>query len=70
MKEVGGGPIPAQIISESSSRVSTSMAPNSKAACSSSGRGRTIEREALPLSKQVSGGRGDYRSPVADLLEG
>jgi hypothetical protein len=37
------------------------VAPNSKAARSSSGRGRTIEREAPPLSKQVSGwGRGDY----------
>jgi hypothetical protein len=31
------------------------MAPNSKAAGSSSGHGRTIEREAPPLSKQVSG---------------
>ena len=38
------------------------MAPNSKAAWSSSGRGRTNEQEAPPLSKQVSGwGRGDYR---------
>jgi hypothetical protein len=45
----------------SSSRVTPCMAPNSKAAGSSSGRGRTIEREAPPLSKQVSGwGRGDY----------
>ena len=34
---------------------------NSKAAGSSSGRGRKIEWEAPPLSKQVSGwGRGDY----------
>jgi hypothetical protein len=38
------------------------VAPNSKAAGSSSGRGRTNEQEAPPLSKQVSGwGRGDYR---------
>jgi hypothetical protein len=37
------------------------VAPNSKAARSSSGRGRTNEQEAPPLSKQVSGwGRGDY----------
>jgi hypothetical protein len=37
------------------------VAPNSKAAQSSSGRGRTNEQEAPPLSKQVSGwGRGDY----------
>jgi hypothetical protein len=37
------------------------VAPNSKAAGSSSGRGRTNEQEAPPLSKQVSGwGRGDY----------
>jgi hypothetical protein len=41
--------------------VTTCTAPNSKAAGSSSGHGRTIEREAPPLSKQVSGwGRGDY----------
>jgi hypothetical protein len=41
------------------------MAPNSKVARSSSGRGRTIEWEALPLSKQVSGwGRGDYISSL------
>jgi hypothetical protein len=38
------------------------MASNSKAADSSSRPGRKIEREAPPLSKQVSGwGRGDYR---------
>jgi hypothetical protein len=43
--------------------VTTCTAPNSKAAGSSSGHGRTIEREAPPLSKQVSGwGRGDYIS--------
>jgi hypothetical protein len=38
------------------------VAPNSKEARFSSGRGRTIEqREAPPLSKQVSGWeRGDY----------
>jgi hypothetical protein len=37
------------------------VASNSKAALSSSGRGRTNEQEAPPLSKQVSGwGRGDY----------
>jgi hypothetical protein len=37
------------------------VAPNSKAAQSSSGRGRTNEQEVPPLSKQVSGwGRGDY----------
>jgi hypothetical protein len=41
------------------------MAPNSKVARSSSGRDRTIEREAPPLSKQVSGwGRGDYISSL------
>jgi hypothetical protein len=41
------------------------MAPNSKAARSSSGHDRTIEREAPPLSKQVSGwGRGDYISSL------
>jgi hypothetical protein len=46
-----GGPNFRQIISGSSS----------KAAGSSSGRGRMIEGEAPPLSKQVSGwGRGDY----------
>jgi hypothetical protein len=45
----------------SNSRVTTCTAPNSKAAGSSSGHGRTIEREAPPLSKQVSGWRrGDY----------
>jgi hypothetical protein len=39
------------------------VAQNSKAAGSSSGRGRTNEQEAPPLSKQVSGwGRGDYTS--------
>ena len=39
------------------------VAPNSKAAGSSSGRGRTNEQEAPPLSKQVSGWRrGDYIS--------
>jgi hypothetical protein len=42
------------------------VAPNSKAAGSSSGHGRTIEREAPPLSKQVSGwGRGDYSTGVS-----
>ena len=41
------------------------MAPNSKAAGSSSGHGRTIEREAPPLSKLVSGWeRGDYISAL------
>ena len=45
------------------------MATNSKAAGSSSGRGRTIEREAPPLSKQVSGwGRGDYRWFIKNSL--
>jgi hypothetical protein len=61
----GEGPDSHQIILESSSRVTMCMAPNSKAAGSSSGRGRTIEREAPPLSKQVSGwGRGDYNIPL------
>ena len=42
-------------------KVSTCVVPNSKAACSSSGRGRKNEQEAPPLSKQVSGwGRGGY----------
>jgi hypothetical protein len=41
------------------------MAPNSKGAGSSSGHGRTIEREAPPLSKLVSGWeRGDYISAL------
>jgi hypothetical protein len=41
--------------------VITGWLRTSKAAGSSSGRGRKIEREAPPLSKQVSGwGRGDY----------
>jgi hypothetical protein len=41
------------------------MAPNRKVACSSSRRGRKIEREAPPLSKQVSGwGRGDCISSL------
>jgi hypothetical protein len=41
------------------------MAPNSKSAGSSSGHGRTIEQEALPLSKRVLGwGRGDYISSL------
>ena len=52
-----------EIVLRSSSRVTTSMALNSKAAGSSSGRGRTIEWEAPPLSKQVSG-RGDYISSL------
>ena len=57
----GRGPDSRQIISRSSSRVSTCVAPNSKTARSSSMRGRTNEQEAPPLSKQVSGwGRGDY----------
>jgi hypothetical protein len=60
MKE-GEGPDSRQIILESSSRVTTCTALNNKAAGSSSGHGRLIEREAPPLSKQVSGcGRGDY----------
>jgi hypothetical protein len=47
----------------------TCVAPNSKAACSSSGRGRMIEREAPPLSKQVSGwGRGDYNRVYSTAL--
>jgi hypothetical protein len=59
----GRGPDSRQIISESSSRVSKCVAPNSKTARSSSGRGRTNEQEAPPPSKQVSGwGRGDYIS--------
>ena len=42
-------------------KVSTCVVPNSKAADSISGRGRKNEREAPPLSKQVSGwGRGGY----------
>jgi hypothetical protein len=46
------------------------MATNSKAAGSSSGRGRTIEREAPPLSKQVSGwGRGDYKKKDKNKLK-
>ena len=58
----GKGPDSRQLILGSNSRVTTCTAPNSKAAGSSSGHGRTIEREAPPLSKQVSGwGRGDYR---------
>jgi hypothetical protein len=62
MKKGGGDLVPCQIISGSSSRVSTWWLRNSKAAGSSSGRGRTNEQEAPPLSKQVSGwGRGDYR---------
>jgi hypothetical protein len=49
----------------SNSRVTTYTAPNSKAAGSSSRHGRTIEQEAPPLSKQVSGwGRGDYISSL------
>jgi hypothetical protein len=45
------------------------VAPDSKAARSSSGRGRMIEREAPPLSKQVSGwGRGDYKAGVGGLV--
>jgi hypothetical protein len=45
--------------------VTTCRAPNSKEAGSSSGHGRTIEWEAPPLSKQVSGwGRGDYISSL------
>jgi hypothetical protein len=45
--------------------VTTCTAPNSKATGSSSGYGITIEREAPPLSKQVSGwGRGDYISSL------
>jgi hypothetical protein len=45
------------------------MAPNSKAAGSSSGHGRRIEREAPPLNKQVSGwGRGDYRRSFDFLM--
>jgi hypothetical protein len=44
------------------------VAPNSKAAGSSSGRGRTNEQEAPPLSKQVSGWRrGDY-NPVLKIF--
>jgi hypothetical protein len=44
--------------------VSTRWLRNSKAAGSSSGRGRTNEQEAPPLNKQVSGwGRGDYTEP-------
>jgi hypothetical protein len=59
----GKGPDSRQLILESNSRVTTCTARNSKAAGSSSGRGRTIEREAPPLSKQVSGwGRGGYIS--------
>jgi hypothetical protein len=57
----GREPDSRQLVSGSSSRVNTCVAPSSKAAGSSSGHGRTIEREAPPLSKQVSGwGRGDY----------
>jgi hypothetical protein len=42
------------------------VAPNSKAAGSSSGRGRTNDQEAPPLSKQVSGwGRGDYKNKLS-----
>jgi hypothetical protein len=52
-----------QLIFGSNSRVITCTALNSKAAGSSSGRGRTIEWEAPPLSKQVSG-RGDYISSL------
>jgi hypothetical protein len=64
MKE-GEGSDSHQIILGSSSRVTTCMAPNSKATGSSSGRGRTIEQEVPPLSKQVSGwGRGDYISSL------
>jgi hypothetical protein len=38
---------------------------------SSSGRGRTNEQEAPPLSKQVSGwGRGDYTKHFDKLLNG
>jgi hypothetical protein len=57
----GREPDSRQLVSGSSSRVNMCVTLNSKAAGSSSGRGRTIEREAPPLSKQVSGwGRGDY----------
>ena len=57
-----GGPYSRQLILGSNSRVTMCRAPNSKEAGSSSGHGRMIEREAPPLSKQVSGwGRGDYR---------
>jgi hypothetical protein len=41
------------------------MGTNCKVAGSSSGRGRTIEQEVPPLSKQVSGwGMGDYISSL------
>jgi hypothetical protein len=57
----GREPDSRQLVSGSSSRVNTCVAPSSKAAGFSSGHGRTIEQEAPPLSKQVSGwGRGDY----------
>ena len=57
-----GGPDSRQLILGCNSRVTMCRAPNSKAAGTSSGHGRMIEREAPPLSKQVSGwGRGDYR---------
>jgi hypothetical protein len=42
----------SQIVLESSSRVTTCMAPNSKVAGSSSGRGRTIEQQAPSRCKQ------------------
>jgi hypothetical protein len=51
--------------------VTTCTAPNSKAAGSSSGHGRTIEQEAPPLSKQVSGWRrGDYRFAEGKTAKG
>jgi hypothetical protein len=47
-----GGGDSRQIILGSSSRVTKYMAPNSKAAGSSSGHGRTIEQEAPSRCKQ------------------
>jgi hypothetical protein len=42
---------------------------NSQAAGSSSRRGKKIEREAPPLSKEVSGwGRGDYTALIFKLI--
>ena len=74
MKE-GKGPDSRQIILESSSRVTTCMALEKKAAGSSSECGRMIEQEAPSqckqwnLGRQVSGwGRGGYTSTYNECL--
>ena len=59
----GRGPDSRQLVSASSSRVNTCVASSSKAARSSSGRGRTNEQEAPPLSQQVPGWIGEATSP-------